>query len=119
MKRIALAALAGMLTLAPAYAQTTVKWLHLETNPGMIDLMNQAIAEYKQTNPNVNFELQFLENEAYKAKLTTLLQSNDAPDIVYSWGGGVLDEQVRSGVLRDIDSVATADMIWGRKMITR
>ena len=53
--------------------------------------------------------MQFLENEAYKAKLTTLLQSNDAPDIVYSWGGGVLDEQVKAGVLRDIDGVVSAD----------
>lgn len=109
MKRLALAAMAGMLTIAPAMAQETVQWLHLETNPGMVDLMNEAITEYKQTNPNVNFELQFLENEAYKAKLVTLLQSNDAPDIVYSWGGGVLDEQVKSGVLRDIDSIVTEE----------
>ena len=93
----------------PAAAQDTINWLHLETNPGMVDLMNQAVTEYKGLNPEANFELQFLENEAYKAKLTTLLQSDDAPDIVYSWGGGVLDEQVKAGVLRDIDGVVSAE----------
>jgi raffinose/stachyose/melibiose transport system substrate-binding protein len=110
MKRIALAAMLGMLAFAPAaQADTTVKWLHLETNPAVVDMMNAAVKEYEGSHPGVTIQLQFLENEAYKAKLTTLLQSNDAPDIIYSWGGGVLDEQVKAGVLRDIDSAASAD----------
>ena len=109
MKRLTLVALLSALAIGPASAQETIKWLHLETNPGMVDLMNEAVTEYKGLHPEANFELQFLENEAYKAKLTTLLQSDDAPDIVYSWGGGVLDEQVKSGVLRDIDGAVSAD----------
>ena len=109
MKRFALAAMLSALAIGPASAQDTINWLHLETNPGMVDLMNEAVTEYKGLHPEANFELQFLENEAYKAKLTTLLQSNDAPDIVYSWGGGVLDEQVKAGVLRDIDGVVSAE----------
>lgn len=109
MKHFALAALLSALAIGPAATQESIDWLHLETNPGMVELMNEAIAEYKGLHPEANFELQFLENEAYKAKLTTLLQSNDSPDIVYSWGGGVLDEQVKSGVLRDIESVVSAE----------
>ncbi len=31
-----------------------------------------------------------MENEALKAKLPTMLQSNDPPDIFTSWGGGVM-----------------------------
>ena len=46
--------------------------------------------------------MQFLENESYKAKLPTLLQSNDRPHIIYSWAGGVLKAQVEAGVLADI-----------------
>ena len=59
--------------------------------------------------PEANFELQFLENEAFKSKLTTLLQSDDAPDIFHSWGGGVFDEQAKAGVLRAIDDVLTQE----------
>ena len=86
MKKFALAAMLSALAIGPAAAQDTINWLHLETNPGMVALMNEAITEYKGAHPEANFELQFLENEAYKAKLTTLLQSDDAPDIVYSLG---------------------------------
>ena len=45
-------------------------------------------------NPGVKIEPQYLENEAYKAKLTTLLQSRDKPAMYYSWAGGVLRTQV-------------------------
>ena len=38
----------------------------------------------------------------YKKKLTTLLQSPERPNIIYSWGGGVLREQVKAGVIEDI-----------------
>ena len=49
--------------------------------------------------------LQYLENESFKAKLPTMLQSNDRPDIFYSWGGGVMYDQARAGFLRDVSSV--------------
>jgi len=46
--------------------------------------------------------MQFLENEAYKAKLPSMLQSKDRPHIIYSWAGGVLKSQIDAGVLEDI-----------------
>ena len=52
--------------------------------------------------PGVKVEMQFLENEAYKAKLPTILQSKDRPHIIYSWAGGVLKTQIEAGVLEDI-----------------
>src|SRR5262249_57773716 len=48
--------------------------------------------------------MQFLENEAYKAKLPTILQSKDRPHIIYSWAGGVLKAQIEAGVLEDISA---------------
>ena len=67
--------------------------------------MKKAVADYEAAHPGVKIELPFLENEAFKAKLTTLLQSADAPDVFHSWGGGVFYEQAKAGVLRPIDSV--------------
>ena len=57
---------------------------------------------FEAKNPGVKVEMQFLENEAYKAKLPTILQSKDRPHIIYSWAGGVLKAQVEAGVLQDI-----------------
>jgi raffinose/stachyose/melibiose transport system substrate-binding protein len=50
----------------------------------------------------VTVETQHIEGQSFKAKLPTLLQSDDRPDFFYSWGGGVMQAQVDSGALRDV-----------------
>ncbi len=109
MKRLALAAMLGLMALAPAQAQTVVKYLNLASIPEEVALMNEAVKEYEALNPGVKVELPFLENEAFKAKLTTLLQSSDAPDVFHSWGGGVFYEQAAAGVLRPIEGVLSQE----------
>ena len=97
-----------------AQTETTVDWLHLQSVPEYVELMEQAAREFEEQTPGVTVNLQFLENEAYKAKLTTLLQSDAAPDIFYSWGGGILSDQQKAGVLRSIDDVSSPEI---REMI--
>jgi raffinose/stachyose/melibiose transport system substrate-binding protein len=100
------AALALACLFGAAGAQVTVKWLHIEMNPNIAGYYKQAAADFEAAHPGVKVQIQVLENEAYKAKLTTLLQSGDKPHIIYSWGGGVLQSQVRAGVLQDVDAAA-------------
>ena len=107
MKRLALAALLTALAIVPAAAQTKVTWMHIASIPEELAIMEAAVAEYEAANPGIDIELQFLENEAFKAKLTTLLQSDEAPDFFHSWGGGVLNEQAAAGVLRPIEDVVS------------
>jgi O-glycosyl hydrolase len=52
-------------------------------------------------------EFDYLENEAFKAKLPTLLQSKDRPSAFHSWGGGVMYEEVSSGICQDITKAAS------------
>lgn len=92
-----------------AVAQVTVKWMHIEMNPNIANYYKQAATDFEAKNPGVKVQIQVLENEAYKAKLTTLLQSADKPHIIYSWGGGVLQSQAKAGVLQDIDSAIKGD----------
>ena len=100
---IRIAFVSGLVLLpTAALAQTTVKWMHLEVNPSQIKIWEEVAREFEGKNPGVKIEMQFLENEAYKAKLPTLLQSKDRPHIIYSWAGGVLKSQVEAGVLEDI-----------------
>lgn len=109
MKRIALAAMLGLALMAPVQAQTVVKHLHITSIPAEVELMNSIAADFMAQNPDIKVELPFLENEAFKAKLTTLLQSADAPDVFHSWGGGVFYEQAAAGVLRPIEDVLSAE----------
>ncbi|TNB47660.1 extracellular solute-binding protein [Martelella lutilitoris] len=104
---VSIAALAA--TSATASADTTIKWLHLENQEPVLELWNQIVDEYEQANPGVTIDMQFLENQAFKAKLPTLLQSSEIPSMFYTWGGGVLKAQGETGVLRDITPALDAD----------
>ena len=102
LKRLVPVAAALMVAAAGAAAETTVKWLHIEANPAQVKIWEEVARAYEATHPGVKIEMQFLENEAYKAKLPTILQSKDRPHIIYSWAGGVLKSQIEAGVLEDI-----------------
>jgi len=109
MKRFALVAMLGLAAIAPVQAQTVVKHMHITSIPAELELMNSIAEEFMAANPDIVVELPFLENEAFKAKLTTLLQSADAPDAFHSWGGGVFYEQAAAGVLRPVEDVLTQE----------
>jgi raffinose/stachyose/melibiose transport system substrate-binding protein len=111
MKRLALAALVATMAVLPAtaMAQTVIQNLHIANIPEQVELLTKQAKEYEAANPGITVELPFLENEAFKAKLTTLLQSPDAPDVFHSWGGGVFYEQAASGVLRPIEGVLSEE----------
>src|SRR5512138_1635998 len=98
-----LVAVAGlwMSLLASAHA-ATVRWLHIEQNPEVAAFYADVAKRFEAAHPGTTVELQYLENESFKKKLTTLLQSPDRPNIIYSWAGGVLREQVKAGVIEDI-----------------
>ena len=92
------------LTVCATRADTTVKILHLQETPKYLEVWKQIGADFEKQNPGVKIDWQFLENEAFKAKLPTTLQSKERPDLFFSWAGGVFYEQARAGVLRDITS---------------
>ncbi len=94
-------ALLGSLSLS-ASAETTVKILHLQKLPKVTAIWQDAAKEYEKAHPGVKIKFDYLENEAFKAKLPTLLQSKDRPSLFWSWGGGVMLEQINSGVCQDI-----------------
>lgn len=108
---LAAALVAGSFGLAAsqASAQTEVVWLHTEQDPGILSHWEKMVADFEASHSDVDIVMQFLENEAFKAKLTTMLQSDARPDIFYSWGGGVMQAQVDAGVLRPITGLMTDD----------
>ncbi|MCL4562681.1 MAG: extracellular solute-binding protein, partial [Chloroflexi bacterium] len=95
-------------TSAPA-EKVTITWWHISTkDPGLTDWQKMA-DDYMATHPNVKIEITVLENEAFKTKLTTVMQSGEPPDIFQSWGGGVMNQQIDAGLLKDITADLDAD----------
>src|SRR5512141_1904209 len=98
-------------TEAPA-EKVTVTWWHISTkDPALSDWQKMA-DDYMAAHPNVKIEITVLENEAFKTKLTTVLQGGEPPDIFQSWGGGAFYQQVEAGLLKDITADLNADTAW-------
>jgi raffinose/stachyose/melibiose transport system substrate-binding protein len=96
-----------LLTLAlaaPSLAQdkVTIHWWHISTgDPGLSYWQSLADA-YTAEHPNVSFDITVLENEAFKAKLVTVMQAGEPPDLFQSWGGGKLWQFADAGLVRNI-----------------
>jgi raffinose/stachyose/melibiose transport system substrate-binding protein len=93
---------------APSQAAepVTITWYHIQNNDPGLSLWKALADEYVAAHPNVTIDIQVNENEAFKTKLTTLLQQGDIPDLFQTWGGGGLRQQVEAGLVKDI----TADI---------
>ena len=90
------------LALAGSGSATTLTAVHVETDPGERALWDQIGKDYTAQHPDVTVQFQYIENEAYKAKLPTMLQSKDAPSLIYTWGGGVMLAQQQADFIRPI-----------------
>ncbi|MFK4037199.1 extracellular solute-binding protein [Nonomuraea wenchangensis] len=95
-----------------APAKVTLEWWHLSTAEPLKTLWAQRAKEFEAQNPNVTIKATVLENDAYKAKLTTITQSGKAPDIFATWGGGVLKQQIDADLVKDLSS-DVADVLPG------
>ncbi len=91
---------------SPSAAAVTINWYHIQNNDPGKGLWQKLADEYTAAHPNVTVNITVLENEAFKTKLTTLLQAGTPPDLFQSWGGGGLREQQTAGLVKDI----TADV---------
>jgi raffinose/stachyose/melibiose transport system substrate-binding protein len=101
------ACFASLLSSIPA--ATVIKILHINPQAKVRAIWQESAQGFESAHPGVKVEFDYLENEAFKAKLPTLLQSKDRPSIFHSWGGGVMVEQIGSGICQDITQRITED----------
>ncbi len=103
LRHLALAAVCLAAFAAPAFADTTITILHVNDVAPARALWDKIAADYNASHKGVTVQFKYLENEAFKAKLPTMLQSADSrPDMFYSWAGGVMQAQDQAGFLADI-----------------
>jgi raffinose/stachyose/melibiose transport system substrate-binding protein len=105
-RKLALASFGLALGATAALADSTIRILHVNDNAGAVALWNKIARDFEAQNKGVKVDIQYLENEAFKAKLPTLLQSEERPSVIYSWGGGVMRAQVKANFLEDITAEA-------------
>jgi raffinose/stachyose/melibiose transport system substrate-binding protein len=79
-----------------------VQWWHIGTAANDKAMYQGWADAYTKLHPDVQIQITVLENEAFKSKLTTVMQSGSPPDLFHSWGGGTMAEYAKAGLLRDI-----------------
>ncbi|MFQ3291365.1 extracellular solute-binding protein [Reinekea sp.] len=102
LKNLALTTIISSMTFIGAASAETVTMLHNQNTPIQQELWDTFAAEFEAANPDIDIVMEFMENEQYKAKLPTLLQSKNRPNIFYSWGGGNFVDRAAAGLLDDI-----------------
>src|SRR5690242_13373688 len=96
-------------TQALAQDKTKITWWHISTIESEKAAFQKLADDYVAANPNVEIEITVLENEAFKQKIATAMQSGEPPDVFQSWGGGVLFEYADAGLVKDISAELATD----------
>lgn len=91
---------------------TKITWWHNSTADAERANWENLAKTFVAQNPNVSIEITVIENEAFKAKLATAMQSGNPPDIFQSWGGGVLKQYADAGLAQDL-TPALKENGWG------
>lgn len=72
------------------------------TGQGLLE--QQLMDAYVKENSNVTFELETLQDEAYKTKFTAYTSSNNLPDLLSVWGQpAFIDPVINSGYLAELN----------------
>lgn len=95
-----------------AQEKTKITWWHIQTNDPGKAAWQKAADDFMAQNPNVEIEITVIDNEPFKAKMATAMQSGEPPDIFHTWGGGVLYEYAAAGLVKDISADLAQDG-WG------
>ncbi len=94
---------------APAAAEETVLklWCIATESDANRPAYLQAIADYEAAHPGVKIEMEAFENESYKTKIKAAMiggDSEDLPDIFFTWSGAFLGDFVDAGKVQLLDS---------------
>jgi raffinose/stachyose/melibiose transport system substrate-binding protein len=63
-----------------------------------------ALDAFNKANPNDQITGTTFQNDAYKTRIRTAVGANQAPTIIWGWGGGTLRSYVKAGQVEDLTS---------------
>lgn len=64
--------------------------------------IKKSVEDWNKANPDKKIDVQFFGNDAFKEKIRTAVGAKNPPTLIYSWGGGTLQDYVKNGAVTDI-----------------
>lgn len=98
----------------PEPEKVTIDWWHIwPAEPAITDVFNELTEEYMAEHPNVEIVITTFENEAFKSKMTTVMQSGEPPDVFQTWGGALMCSYADAGLMKDLTPYVYGED-WGK-----
>ncbi len=82
--------------------KVTLTFMHRWTMEPMKSATEEMIAEFEKENPDIEIETITATNDSYKQKIKTVINSDNPPDIFFTWGDEYLDKFVREGLVLNL-----------------
>lgn len=91
----------------------TAMFLGSTQDQAVVDIIQDVTDRFNEENEyGVEFKFETYENEQYKTKLTTVMASNSAPDVFFTWSSGYLKPFVEGGKVYEVGQLVDKDKEW-------
>lgn len=91
----------------------TAMFLGSTSEQAVVGIIQNVTDKFNAENDfNVEFKFETYENEDYKTKLATVMASNSAPDVFFTWTAGYLKPFVEGGKVYEIGQLLDQDAEW-------
>jgi raffinose/stachyose/melibiose transport system substrate-binding protein len=94
--------LASCGTAGPGQARSGEASIWYLTGQPQEGLRKASVDAFNAAHPDGKLAATFFENDAYKTRIRTAVGANQAPTIIWTWGGGGLRDYVRNGQVDDL-----------------
>jgi raffinose/stachyose/melibiose transport system substrate-binding protein len=84
--------------------EVTLNLLDRATNPKQVDYLKWLVDSFNQNHKGaIHVDVNTIDDDNYKQKVSLVLKGNNAPDVFFSWEGGWADLMVKSGFAAPLD----------------
>jgi raffinose/stachyose/melibiose transport system substrate-binding protein len=94
--------LASCGTSGPGQARSGEASIWYLTGQPQEGLRKASVDAFNAAHPEGKLAATFFENDAYKTRIRTAVGANQAPTVIWTWGGGGLRDYVRNGQVDDL-----------------
>ena len=99
---LGMSALAACGTAGPGQATASEASIWYLSNQPQEGIRQAGVEAFNAANPAGRLDVTFFQNDAYKTRIRTAIGANQAPTIIWTWGGGGLRDYVEAGRVDDL-----------------